>query len=415
MSVVKAQDTGGYTWIHSLRSALLICTLLFFLPACAVYNAQKTAKTPIVSAQEEIPEEELLDVGIAVFESGEIPEKKARKQGTNPDVRNAEGHFVPYHLKNTLEQSGHWGMVRVTPVESDSADVLVTGEIVESNGQHLALKVTVKDSTGRVWLEKKYSATVTADAYGDVAAGQKDAFQGLYNRISNDMANHLGGLSSEEVKAIRTISELKFAQGFAPDAFGDYLKESRKGDLSVDRLPADDDPMIARILTIRERGFMFEDTLNEYYEEFYNEMWPPYKDWRLMNLTERVALREQKMSALYRQAAGVLLIAAAIGLQAADVHDLTLATGALVVIGGQVFLKGVNISKQAEMHYEALEELGESFGGEMQPVVMEFEGETYELSGSAEEQYRRWRQLLREIYYAEPGFDPSTALPKESS
>ena len=34
-----------------------------------------------------------------------------------------------------------------------------------------------------------------------------------------------------------------------------------------------------------------------------------------------------------------------------------------------------------------------------------FEGKQYELTGTAEEQYKRWRELLREIYLAETGFD----------
>ena len=67
---------------------------------------------------------------------------------------------------------------------------------------------------------------------------------------------------------------------------------------------------------------------------------------------------------------------------------------------------GVNISKEAEMHSTAIQELSESLGSEMKPVTLELEGETYELTGSAEEQYKRWRELLRDIYFTETGFDP---------
>jgi hypothetical protein len=66
------------------------------------------------------------------------------------------------------------------------------------------------------------------------------------------------------------------------------------------------------------------------------------------------------------------------------------------------------------MHYEALQELGESFGSEMKPVVMELEGNKYELSGSVEEQYKRWRELLREIYYSETGFSSPPVSDGES-
>jgi len=40
---------------------------------------------------------------------------------------------------------------------------------------------------------------------------------------------------------------------------------------------------------------------------------------------------------------------------------------------------------------------------------MEFQGKTYELTGSAEEQYRQWRELLRRIYRAETGLDGRTS------
>jgi hypothetical protein len=69
-----------------------------------------------------------------------------------------------------------------------------------------------------------------------------------------------------------------------------------------------------------------------------------------------------------------------------------------------VIVNGINISQEAEIHSAAIQELSESFGNEMKPVVMEFQGERYELTGSAEEQYTRWRELLRKIYYSETGF-----------
>ena len=78
----------------------------------------------------------------------------------------------------------------------------------------------------------------------------------------------------------------------------------------------------------------------------------------------------------------------------------------MIIIGGQVIISGFNVSKEAEIHEAAIQELSESFSSEMKPVVMEFEGKQYELTGSAEEQFKQWRELLRKIYYAETGFDP---------
>jgi hypothetical protein len=78
----------------------------------------------------------------------------------------------------------------------------------------------------------------------------------------------------------------------------------------------------------------------------------------------------------------------------------------MILAGTQVIINGFNVSKEAEIHEAAVQELGESFSSEMQPVVMEFEGKQYELTGSAEEQFNQWRALLRKIYFAETGFDP---------
>jgi hypothetical protein len=43
---------------------------------------------------------------------------------------------------------------------------------------------------------------------------------------------------------------------------------------------------------------------------------------------------------------------------------------------------------------------------------MEFEGKQYELTGSAQEQFKHWRELLRQIYITETGFD-SDILPED--
>ena len=87
----------------------------------------------------------------------------------------------------------------------------------------------------------------------------------------------------------------------------------------------------------------------------------------------------------------------------------------LIIVGGQVIISGFNVSKEAEIHEAAIQELSESFGSEMKPVAMDFEGKKYELTGSAEEQFKQWRELLRKIYYAETGFEPDTTPKTEES
>jgi hypothetical protein len=309
-----------------------------------------------------------------------------------------------------LQQSSHWGAVQVAPSEADGVDVIVKGKLHKSNGEYLMVEINVIDAAGKTWLNKKYIQEVTEHTYSNNKPGEKDAFQDIYNTVANDMAEFKKKLTPSEIENIRMISKLKFAKDFAPDAFDSYLKEDKKGIIIINRLPADDDPIMDRLLKIREREYMYVDTLNQYYEGFYNEMWPSYENWRQLNLTERAAMKKVKNKALVRKIIGTLLITGAIVL-ATKSSDSTIVRDsipAMVIIGGQVMISGFNISKEAKIHSAAIKELSESFGEEMQPVVMEFQGKQYELTGSAEEQFKRWRELLRKIYIAETGFDQNT-------
>ncbi|MDO8945409.1 MAG: hypothetical protein Q7U75_19660 [Desulfobacterales bacterium] len=69
--------------------------------ACATTRVGPTA---ILQAPQEIPEEQLLDVGIVVFSSEPLTAEKARKEGTHAEIRKAEQNFLPYHLKTALQQ-----------------------------------------------------------------------------------------------------------------------------------------------------------------------------------------------------------------------------------------------------------------------------------------------------------------------
>ncbi|MBW1828789.1 MAG: hypothetical protein JRI74_05160 [Deltaproteobacteria bacterium] len=384
---------------------ILIPFFLLTYTGCATYRAQEIIPTPIDQAEQDIPEEQLLDVGILVFESEELSEEDAEAEGTNPQIRKAEGHFMPYHLKNTLQQSSHWGAVQVIPSETASVDLKVKGRIHKSNGEHLMVEIDVADATGRTWLNKTYIAEATEYSYLENKPGEKDAFQDLYDTIANDMAAFKDGLTPSDIESIRMVSKLKFAEDYAPHAFDGYLKKNEDDIRAINRLPADDDPMMERLLKVREREYMYVDVLNQYYEVFYNEMWPSYENWRKLSLTEQQAIKKIKRDALTRKILGALVIAGAILAGSGDSDTVGSLVPAMVIIGGQVIISGFNVSKEAQIHASAIKELSESFGNEMEPVVMEFQGQQYELTGSAEEQYNHWRELLHKIYIAETGFD----------
>jgi hypothetical protein len=310
-------------------------------------------------------------------------------------------------LKNTLHRSSQWGAISVLPTSDGSVDLIVKGHILESSGEHLTVKIEATDATGRVWLNKTYSAQASEYSYRDTLPGRKDAYQDLYNAIANDIARFRVTLSPGEARTIRTVSRLKFAEALAPEPFSGYLAADGKNRMTVSRLPAADDPMMDRLLQIRGREDMYVDTLNQYYDGLYNDMWASYEEWRKMSLAEREAMQKIKKEAAMRQVAGILMMVGAIALAAGDVDYTGPLQVGMAVVGGQVIVDGFNISKQTRIHASALKELSESFAGEMKPIVMEFQGRQVELTGSAEEQFREWRDLLRRIYYAETGFAPA--------
>ena len=82
----------------------------------------------------------------------------------------------------------------------------------------------------------------------------------------------------------------------------------------------------------------------------------------------------------------------------------TRTAGQVAVIGGGFLLKsGLEKRNEAQIHVQALEELGMSLEAEITPSVIELEDRSVTLSGNVEDQYAQWRELLADIYAAEVG------------
>ncbi|MDH3315252.1 MAG: hypothetical protein OER43_05745, partial [Gammaproteobacteria bacterium] len=120
---------------------------------------------PIMSAQAEIPEHLLMDVGIEVFDRGELPDDEAEELGIPAEVRDAEARFIPVHLKNTMQKTGQWGAVRVVPAGTEDTEVLVRGKIEHSDGEILELQIDAYDATGLRWFSKLYKTEITTKSY----------------------------------------------------------------------------------------------------------------------------------------------------------------------------------------------------------------------------------------------------------
>ncbi len=186
--------------------------------------------------------------------------------------------------------------------------------------------------------------------------------------------------------------------------FSPYLAQNEAGIWQVKRLPAKGDPMLRRVLSIRDREYMLVDTLTSHYDVFYANMWDPYVEWRKLRSREAADLRKAENDALGRKILGGALIAGAI---AVDILGGGNNTGSLrnaMLLGGFWSVKsGIDMDGQAEIHEDAIRELGASFESELKPMVVEVDGEAVELTGSAEVQYADWKRLLKKIYVTETG------------
>jgi len=398
--------------LRDLLPAFIVFTLL---GGCSTLGPTHDIKGPVPlnKTLAEIPEEQLLDAWIELFDPGELPEDEDEAMGLSMDIRDAEARYIPEQLRTTMETTGHWGAVRLVPQDTSGGELLVQGKILASDGEQLALQIKAFDATGREWFNRNYEEELDEGVYKtrgvNSLASDSDVFQPLYNTIANDLAEFRRTLSATDISTIRQVAELRFAADLAPDAFAGDLAVDAKGHYTVVHLPAANDPMYQRVLAIRDRDFLLIDTLNGHYDNFCREMETPYSEWRKARSEEAAALRKVKNDALQRKLLGVAAILGAIVLETSNNgnYSSSVLRDTLVLGGAYAIKTGFDKDSETDIHRDAIIELDESFSTEARPLVVEVEGETHELTGSAEVQYAKWRALLKRIYESETGFTDS--------
>jgi len=390
------------------KSSMAILAVIFvtLLNACATHTVKSTSYTPVVSDSQDIPENLLLDVGVFTFDPG-IDEIKRNEEGTtNHEIRIAESRYAPYLMAETLQRSGNWGIVRLMPNTSSPMDVLVKGTILQSNGELMSIRVNISDATGRAWYTKVYSEVISQFSYDSTQRQQNDPFQVIYNNIANDLLVYRQqNITDAQISEIRTISEILFAQRFSIELFDEYLTQDRRGNYQIVSLPADTDPLLNRVRDIRERDFMFIDTVQDYYATYVRQMRVPYDSWREQSYFETIELREIRDSARRRFIAGTAAVVGGLAAATSSNGNYVTQAGGAIAAGAGAYLIKSGFDKQAEakLHQATLEELGQSLENEIAPRVINLEDRTITLTGSVEEQYGQWREILADLYAEEIG------------
>lgn len=356
------------------------CTLLIWLAGCAA-TAPKAPEpgTPgeaLMIAR--ASQQHYFNLMIAAFDN-----ESGDKGGANrvyAPIREIEANYFPVVLRNTLNDSGHWGAVRVTPVPERYAEVMVTGDILESTALGLKLHLHVQDSRGATWLDKVYDYRARPDAYSAADPAHTDAFQPLFNEIANDIYRASTKLTGTDASTVVRAATLRYAVGLAPESFNRYLVEDKDGIINVEGLPADNDRMYARIKKIRAAEYKFDDVMDDEYSNFFARLKKVYPYWQeysyeLLSYNKEIN-KAGSVSGEARQA----------GTWAAteDAYDTY---------------------KEYKLNEDELRELAASFKSETHKTISKLEGHVIELRGPLQDQYTQWRQLLHKLYATERGID----------
>ena len=338
---------SGY---HRLFVATLFacCALLAVTAPLALGATDKvTSSTALVlrTPSQQIPDTALLDVGIPTLNDGLY---LADEDDTVfPEVRFAEAIYFSNQLAKVMEKSGAWGAIRVTPSANVIMDLYITGTILQSDGETMDLEIQVKDSSGKQWFAKKYKQTTGKYAYDRRLKRLGDPFENLFIRIANDLLAYREKLSDQQAIELRTISELRFAKSFSPEAFDNYVSERRDGTLKIDRLPAENDSILMRVRKIRERDYLYVDTMQDYYDGFSQQMHFAYQDFRRASYDSVVRARQLDRQGNRRIIAGIGAILAGIyGRSQANTRVTSDASTATAAVGGFVLKSGLEKKHQ---------------------------------------------------------------------
>ncbi|WOJ94316.1 hypothetical protein R0135_03930 [Congregibacter variabilis] len=315
-----------------------------------------------------------LDVGIAVFDQG----LDNRTQGARvfPTVRKAESLLIPVTLSSYLEDSGAWGAVRVVHSNEVFMPLILDGEILRADGAVLELQLRFRAADGSLLLERIYRDEATASDYPVKPGGEP--FDDIYRAISNDLLEIAGALTQEQRLNLQRLSLMRFAATLSPASFERFVTTQADGGYSLASFPADGDPMLLRLARVRRQDDLFIDAVDEQYADLRGDVEDSYALWREYNY------ELQRFGDDYRTTASERKSTARRGTFAAM---------------QQVYAS----YRKVKIQEEDLRELVKGFSGESLETVLEVDDGVFRLSGSVQDRYAQWRQILTRINALETG------------
>ncbi|MEH6548404.1 MAG: hypothetical protein V7711_13200 [Pseudomonadales bacterium] len=377
-------------WLLSLVLALTACgTSHKKIEIVEEVDLRPKVGIVALQVQQNTPEHERLDVNLAVFDLGVSDDAELQAgRGVFPKIRAAEARYFPVLLAKEMIDTNSWGVVRVIPEVEHSAELLVTGKIIRSDGLRLELYIKAEDASGRVWLDQIYIDETEIAEYSVLA--EEEPYIDLYRKIANDLLAARRSLTEAQLNNVAYVAFLRYAASLSPDAFGRHLSQSSDGTFVIERMPAKNDPMIARVNKVRNLEYQFIDTIDEQYISLYKELTPTYKLWRKFSREMLVFQEDYQQRMVDRE------------------NDSR---------RGTFFSMQQTYSayKWSKIQEQDLEEMAQGFNNEAAPTVMEVRGEVRKLDGTLDSQYTEWRQILRDIFAQETGLPMATESDLDTS
>ena len=358
-----------------------------------------------------------LTIAVPLFDQGLPPDPATwDDKGIWPQLRQAESVRIAHKVRLELEALGHFERVFVSPNIEPSADLYLMGRIDRSNGEDLNLSYDLVDATGAKWISKGRSKgrRPESDLDRPVNPG-RDPFQGVYRSVALDVQGALVKKAKQHAKElaraeqrrqrgktakltvleqVTLVRDLDFAQSFAPSEYGGMLKV--KGDRwQLVGMPEATSESWVYLQQMQAREGIFTHRLTEHYADFAQRMQADYELW------QEDAFPAARSARLAREAAVMQGIGAVVvGVVAVKEKDKlgTVGTAAAAAGAAALAVSSFRSNEKRKAQVARLNEMGSSLNAAMASTVVEMGGREVALTGSASEQFDKWRGTLEALY-----------------
>lgn len=361
--------SGNPALLFALRIA--VCFVLVVLPTLA--EAEQDAWPMAVSHQvlNTSGQPVGIELAIVVFDDGldAFDERDARHK-----LRRVEARIATVLLRDVITEGQRFGPVRVLPADTAFAALTITGSVVHSDGRDMLLRIRAVDVSGELWFEQVFRWTASAQDY---LRPSDEPFRPLFVAIANALWTRAQTLSPASIAQLEALAKMRYAAELAPQIFNDYVQQV-EGLIRLTRLPAANDPMLARIDRIRRQEALFIDTIDQQYRDLQDALGPVYTLWR------RSSLEQGTYLASYLSRAN----------QRSDDGD----SGSFARMQ-----QAYSTYRSVKMQEQDLFEIATGFDNETAPTVLDSGERVVRLEGTLEQQYVQWRDILRRLITLERG------------